>query len=302
MRWQRSIAWRSAWGFQSLSKRMHVSAVWRLMPRPPARVERRNTKCWEPGALKASMDSSRSSWGVLPSTRQYAYARMRMKSSKMSSIRVICENTSTRWPRSFNRARSLSKSRSLPHVSTKCSPSGGRLRSSTPGKRYGWLQHFRSCISNDWSFFQAPVAGGADLSDADRSSSANNDDWRKSRRLYHQRCDSASGQRIFVSSFGGNVFSTSALTRRFMRGPSMACAAARPALAPPFPRSNAASNLPESGKTSGKRKFNNAQSSWRSFWSGVPVNNNARSQWSFRTAFEMSDASFFTMCPSSRTT
>mmetsp|Transcript_15157 Transcript_15157/g.46870 ORF Transcript_15157/g.46870 Transcript_15157/m.46870 type:complete len:280 (-) Transcript_15157:1273-2112(-) len=279
-----------------------MSAVARLIPRPPARVESKNANFGEPGALKTSIWLSRSSPDVPPSIRQYWYLFRRMKSSKMSNMRVICEKMSTResWDWSFG--NNFDNKTSLPVFSQRCGPSRNGGPGSAPSKRYGWLQHFRSCISNDWSFFQAPVAGGADLSDADRSSSANNDDWRKSRRLYHQRCDSASGQRIFVSSFGGNVFSTSALTRRFMRGPSMACAAARPALAPPFPRSNAASNLPESGKTSGKRKFNNAQSSWRSFWSGVPVNNNARSQWSFRTAFEMSDASFFTMCPSSRTT
>ena len=43
MRWQRSCACRSACGFQSLSKMMHVSADTRLMPRPPARVESRKT-------------------------------------------------------------------------------------------------------------------------------------------------------------------------------------------------------------------------------------------------------------------
>jgi len=48
----RPIACRSCCGFQSLSKRMHVSAVCRLMPRPPARVVMRKRKTLEPGALK----------------------------------------------------------------------------------------------------------------------------------------------------------------------------------------------------------------------------------------------------------
>ena len=38
------MAWRSFWGFQSLSKMMTVSAVARLTPRPPARVDKRKQK------------------------------------------------------------------------------------------------------------------------------------------------------------------------------------------------------------------------------------------------------------------
>ncbi len=70
MRCARSIACRSICGFQSLSYNTTVSAVARLMPSPPARVERRNTNFSEPGALNASMDASRSSPLVLPSMRQ----------------------------------------------------------------------------------------------------------------------------------------------------------------------------------------------------------------------------------------
>jgi hypothetical protein len=44
--------WRSFCGFQSLSNMMTVSAVARLMPRPPARVDSRKQKSCEPGALK----------------------------------------------------------------------------------------------------------------------------------------------------------------------------------------------------------------------------------------------------------
>ena len=55
MRWARDMACRSFWGFQSESKMMTVSAVARLMPRPPARVDSRNAKSVDPGALKCSI-------------------------------------------------------------------------------------------------------------------------------------------------------------------------------------------------------------------------------------------------------
>jgi hypothetical protein len=51
MRWARSIAWRSTWGFQSLSYRTTVSAVARLIPSPPARVLRRKMNFSEPSLL-----------------------------------------------------------------------------------------------------------------------------------------------------------------------------------------------------------------------------------------------------------
>ena len=72
IRWARAIACRSFCGFQSLyrvafrqhkresmkreltSKMMTVSAVSRLIPNPPARVERKNAKSNEPGALKCA--------------------------------------------------------------------------------------------------------------------------------------------------------------------------------------------------------------------------------------------------------
>ena len=55
IRCARDIAWKSFCGFQSESKMMTVSAVARLMPSPPARVERRKTKSRESGALKWSI-------------------------------------------------------------------------------------------------------------------------------------------------------------------------------------------------------------------------------------------------------
>jgi hypothetical protein len=51
MRCARSCACRSICGFQSESYRTTVSAVARLMPRPPARVDSRKQKIVEPGLL-----------------------------------------------------------------------------------------------------------------------------------------------------------------------------------------------------------------------------------------------------------
>mmetsp|Transcript_17721 Transcript_17721/g.59786 ORF Transcript_17721/g.59786 Transcript_17721/m.59786 type:complete len:303 (-) Transcript_17721:1301-2209(-) len=147
MRWHRSIACRSACGFQSLSYKTQVSAVCRLMPKPPARVESKNANLSDPTALKQSICSSRSSCGVLPSMRQYLSWRKTRKSSRMSSMLVIWEKIKTRWPFFFSLCSNLSKRTSLAQLSTRCSPSGGSVRSSTEGKRYGWLQHLRSCIA-----------------------------------------------------------------------------------------------------------------------------------------------------------
>lgn len=57
---------------QSLSNRTTMSAVTKLMPRPPALVVSRNTNFSEPGALYSSMALIRSSCAVLPSIRQYS--------------------------------------------------------------------------------------------------------------------------------------------------------------------------------------------------------------------------------------
>mmetsp|Transcript_24679 Transcript_24679/g.84406 ORF Transcript_24679/g.84406 Transcript_24679/m.84406 type:complete len:219 (-) Transcript_24679:1535-2191(-) len=75
MRCARSIACRSICGFQSLSYRMTVSAVARLMPSPPALVDRRKMNFWLPSRLNAWICASRSPPMVLPSMRQYMYPR-----------------------------------------------------------------------------------------------------------------------------------------------------------------------------------------------------------------------------------
>lgn len=60
MRWARSCACKSAWGFQSESYKITVSAVCKLIPSPPARVLNKKIKTSDPSALKAWIRSSRS--------------------------------------------------------------------------------------------------------------------------------------------------------------------------------------------------------------------------------------------------
>eukprot|EP00965_Chrysotila_dentata_P220855 6192031-Pleurochrysis_carterae.AAC.7 len=57
-------------GFQSESKRMTVSAVWRLIPSPPARVDKMKRKVLVPGRLNSAIIASRSSQEELPSSLQ----------------------------------------------------------------------------------------------------------------------------------------------------------------------------------------------------------------------------------------
>ena len=64
------MACRSTCGFQSESYRMTISAVYRLIPRPPALVESRKANFSELGALYASMLCSLSSPEVFPSILQ----------------------------------------------------------------------------------------------------------------------------------------------------------------------------------------------------------------------------------------
>ncbi len=69
---------RSFCGFQSLSNMMTVSAVARLMPSPPARVDSRKAKSGESGRLKCSMAACREAAGVEPSSRWCGKPRSRM--------------------------------------------------------------------------------------------------------------------------------------------------------------------------------------------------------------------------------
>jgi hypothetical protein len=72
-------------GFQSESKMMTVSAVWRFTPCPPARVDRRNTKISEFGTLNSSIIFALSSLLVDPTSLRYMYPLDMTYSSRISS-------------------------------------------------------------------------------------------------------------------------------------------------------------------------------------------------------------------------
>ena len=65
---------RAAGGRRWAAATHQVSAVWQLMPRPPARVDMRKTNLDEPGMLKELMSTVRCTRLVLPSSRQYLYS------------------------------------------------------------------------------------------------------------------------------------------------------------------------------------------------------------------------------------
>jgi len=80
---------KSFWGFQSESNIITVSAVARLIPRPPARVERRKQKSSLPGALKWSIACWRNSDFVLPSSLWNWNPLSDIYSASISSILTI---------------------------------------------------------------------------------------------------------------------------------------------------------------------------------------------------------------------
>lgn len=120
IRWARAWAWRSFWGFQSESNIMTVSAVARLIPKPPARVDSRKQKSWEHSALKWSRACLLISPLIPPSRRWNGKCRSCKYSARMSSIRTICEKINTRCPVSRKRISSLSNSTSLPDPRISC--------------------------------------------------------------------------------------------------------------------------------------------------------------------------------------
>lgn len=78
---------------QSLSYKTTMSAVVRLIPRPPALVVRRKMNFSEPGLLYSSIALIRSSCAVPPSIRQYSGKSMkcRKKASRIKSLTVTPE-------------------------------------------------------------------------------------------------------------------------------------------------------------------------------------------------------------------
>ena len=85
------------------------------------------------------------------------------------------------------------------------------------------MQHLRSCISRLLSCWYCDLLDVASSSlRAAAATAFPSSACSRSRRLRYQKsCVSLSGQKILISSFGGTVRSTSAFTRRRMKGRSM---------------------------------------------------------------------------------
>lgn len=92
VKYNHASTWRSFWGFQSESNIITVSAVARLIPRPPALVERRKQKSSLPGALKWSIACWRNSAFVLPSSLWNWNPLSDIYSASISSILTICKS------------------------------------------------------------------------------------------------------------------------------------------------------------------------------------------------------------------
>mmetsp|Transcript_8051 Transcript_8051/g.17597 ORF Transcript_8051/g.17597 Transcript_8051/m.17597 type:complete len:217 (+) Transcript_8051:2062-2712(+) len=207
----------------------------------------------------------------------------------MSIMRVICEKISTLCPRAFIFTSSLCSSTILPHEVYRWSPIGSCVRSSTPGKRYGWLQHFLNCIT----IFRMAVREPLELvEEAELMVSMSlSSTWR-----YRFFCTEDIPVNKMVSDLGGRDFSTSALSLRSMKGlsslcswPIMRCLASWSSTS----RLNQSSNWSEEANTSGSRKFSRAHSSCRLFCRGVPVSSSLCLVFSCRTVVENCEASFF---------
>mmetsp|Transcript_22232 Transcript_22232/g.51141 ORF Transcript_22232/g.51141 Transcript_22232/m.51141 type:complete len:222 (-) Transcript_22232:1199-1864(-) len=200
---------------------------------------------------------------------------------------------STREPSALRRSSSLSSTSILPQLVTKWSPKGGKLLSSTPSNRYGWLQHLRSCITK--------------LSSRDLLAvSAAPDDWYRASMsrlrmfLYCSLCIGASCVYTMSSVLGGSDPSTSVLTRRSKKGRSTLWSLLMTACSTCLScRSNHESKSSDDEKTSGMRKLSSAHSSCRLFCIGVPVISSRECDENERSTCESFDSSFFMRCASS---
>mmetsp|Transcript_26206 Transcript_26206/g.62572 ORF Transcript_26206/g.62572 Transcript_26206/m.62572 type:complete len:261 (+) Transcript_26206:276-1058(+) len=101
---------------------MTVSAAVRLMPIPPARVDRRNTEM-PTSLLNSSIIACRSCTAVLPSSRMYRMRRGARNSSRISSTFVHCENIRIRCPSAIMRGSMPFSSWNLADASIASCPS-----------------------------------------------------------------------------------------------------------------------------------------------------------------------------------
>mmetsp|Transcript_25037 Transcript_25037/g.80943 ORF Transcript_25037/g.80943 Transcript_25037/m.80943 type:complete len:210 (-) Transcript_25037:923-1552(-) len=206
----------------------------------------------------------------------------------MSSIRVICEKRSTRWPRDLSRSSSLSSSTILPEwtISRSSLVKGG---SSAPSKRYGWLAHLRSCIRMLCMRDRLPLIALSTSMFLVRMF------W------YQVRCISDMPMSSLISRLGGRSFSTSALSRRSRKGRSSRCSwCSTSSVCPPASSGlNHSSNWSEDEKMSGSRKLSIDHSSCRLFCSGVPVMSSRKWAEKSRTTCDSLPCSFLIRCASS---
>mmetsp|Transcript_12201 Transcript_12201/g.36790 ORF Transcript_12201/g.36790 Transcript_12201/m.36790 type:complete len:280 (-) Transcript_12201:311-1150(-) len=155
---------------------------------------------------------------------------------------VICEKSKTRWPPALNRGSMPSSKRNLPEHRIIVSS----MRYASDRNRYGWLQHFRSCISTlfrprwwfrmllvaspFWSWCDSlPCESGWESSIKASSSTAGSvrpPFVRASLAAmraccicsYSTFCQGERSQRTTFSIFSGSWPSTEALTRRSTKG------------------------------------------------------------------------------------
>ena len=109
-------------------------AVAKLTPRPPALVLSKNRNNLESGALKASIRFCLISDAVEPSNLVVPYLFRAANSSSTSSVRVICEKSSTRAFASFSFRSILSSKASLP---LPCNNASVRSPPARDGRRRG---------------------------------------------------------------------------------------------------------------------------------------------------------------------
>mmetsp|Transcript_8914 Transcript_8914/g.21078 ORF Transcript_8914/g.21078 Transcript_8914/m.21078 type:complete len:201 (+) Transcript_8914:1674-2276(+) len=197
----------------------------------------------------------------------------------MSSTRVIWLKTKTLLPSALALSSSLSSTRSFALFSIRCSPSMKGGPGSWPSKRYGWLQHLRSCItmlSNRERSPPLPLIASTSFF---------------STLAYSAFCILLMGMYMLISVFWGRPFSTSALRRRRRKGRRMRCSF--PVTSSAFSEdSKNASKSSASANSSGSRKLSSAHSSCRLFCSGVPVSSKREWVLSSRTTSESCEFSF----------
>ena len=178
----------------------------------------------------------------------------------------------------------------LPALKIRCSSVVYGGPGSAPSKRYGWLQHLRSCMTMlrrrvfDSFLPAAPLTASMSFSRI---------------FLYHLTCISDMPIYRLTSFLGNKLFSTSLFTRLSRKGLRTLCSCWTTVSWSSFWLENHWSNASASPKTSGKRKFRSAQSSWRLFCRGVPVISRRFLELNSLMIWASDDSTFLMRCASS---